>query len=401
MNKRQVIILWCIALVLGAAVATVKLSQKKATDISTRRTPGQTLFESFPANEVATVEIRGVKGTTTLVKKDGAWVIPDRSGYPAKSSVVNEFLRSLADLKVTRGMEAGPSLAPRFGMDESATTAEAHGLTATFKDGSGKELAAITLGKNVDNGAQANPMMGGFSGRFIRNQADDSGFYAVSELFPEITDGTANWLAPDFLSVEKIRSVTVSQPGKTDTDWKASRTDESAGFKLENSTETLAKEKDTALKSLFSYSSFVDVPPAATVAARILPETTRKVVIETFEGFTYQITLSSAKPVEAAPEPGQPARETAFLTVEVSATLPTERKKEANEKPEDATAKDQAFTARLKTLTEKLEKEKKFSGHTFEIEKQNVETLLLPRKEVLMVPAPATAQPPAAVPGNP
>jgi hypothetical protein len=33
---------------------------------------------------------------------------------------VNEFIRTLDELKVTRGMEAGPSFAPRFGMDEAA-----------------------------------------------------------------------------------------------------------------------------------------------------------------------------------------------------------------------------------------------------------------------------------------
>ena len=390
MSKRQVIILWAIALLLGGAVAAVKISQQKATDISTQRAPGQTLFPSFPGSQVATIEISGKKGSLSLAKKENQWVVPDRGDYPARSATVNGFLRALSDLKVTRGTEAGPSLAPRFGMDE--------GVTAAFKDASGKELAKITLGKNVDNGSTPDPMTGGgVTGRFIWNHADDSGFYAVSEMFSDVSESASAWLAPEFFTLLKIKSIAVSEPATATPAWKVFRANETAEFSAEGAApgEVLSPEKATELKTLFSYLSFEDVIAGEKLKERLLPDTTRTVTVETFEGFTYQLAISSAKPSGKPTVDGSPAGETVFLTVDVSATLPQERKKEEGEKPEDAKVKDEAFATRLKTLTEKLAAEKKLNGHTFEIDKQSAATLLLPRKAVIVDAAAPAAQPPA------
>jgi hypothetical protein len=385
MNKRQVIILWVIAIALGGAVATLKLTQKDTGKSATDRAPGQTLFESFPAADISTVEIQGASDSVTLSKKDGIWTVSERDAYPAKSASVNEFIRTLSELKVTRGMEAGPSFAPRFGMDESATKPEDRGLTATFKDASGKELAKISLGKNIETGADAGPMGGAMSvGRYIRNHADESGFYAVSEMFPAVSPDATRWLADDFISPEKIKSISLSQKDKEDIAWKLTRETEEAEFKLEGATggEVLDTTATSPLKNLFSYARFEDVVPADKVAERAATEGRRKAVIETFEGFTYNLTIT--------PEKGADDKE--LLTVSVAAELPKERKKEDGEKPEDAKAKDEAFTTRLKTLTEKLDKEKALAGRSFEVAKSTVDPLLKERDQLITKATP----PPAA-----
>jgi len=407
MNKRQVIILWVIALVLGAAVAAVKTSQNKSVQSATKRASGQTLFEKFPVEEAAAIEIDGVTGTVDLAKKDGKWVNTSRDGYPAKVSYVNDLLRTLAELKVTRGMQAGPSFAPRFGMDEAATKAEDRGITAIFKDAAGKELAKVSLGKTIQSESSPSPMggMGGSAvGRYIRNHADDSGFYAVSEMFPSVSDDAKTWLSDDFISIEKIKSVTVSLPGKTDVAWKLTREAEEAEFKLDGAKD--AEVPDTTatgpLKTIFSYARFEDVVPAAKVAERIVADQKRIVTIETFEGFVYTIELSPAKPsatpppAPATPDAAPLATDNFLMTVTVNAELPKERKKEENEKPEDAKTKDTAFTDRLKTLTEKIAKEKALAGITYEISKSTVEALLKDRAGLITQAKPAA---PAGAPG--
>jgi hypothetical protein len=394
MNKRQVIILWIIAIVLGGAVAAVKLAQKDGSQSATNRAAGQTLFESFPGTDISTVQIQGAAGSVNLVKKDGKWTVAERDGYPANATYVNEFIRTLGELKVTRGMEAGPSFAPRFGMNESATKAEDRGLTATFMDASGKELAKVSLGKNIESGADAGPMGGGAVGRYIRNHADESGFYAVSEMFPSVSDETTRWLADDFFSPEKIKSITLSQKGKDEPAWKLSRDSEEAEFKLEGATgsEALDAAATAPLKSLFSYARFNDVIPADKVAERADPAGKRNAVIETFEGFTYTLTITPAKAAAPAAEgAATPAADEQLLTVSVAAELPKERKKEEGEKPEDAKTKDEAFAARLKTLTEKLEKEKALAGRTFLIAKSTVEALLKERDQLITKAQPAAA----------
>ena len=109
MNNRQVIILWIIAIALGGGVAAIKFGQKQATASTTARAVGQTLLQSFPGADVAAIEIQGVDNSTSLVKKDGKWIVSQRDDYPANVTTVNDFIRTLEDLKVTQGIQAGPS----------------------------------------------------------------------------------------------------------------------------------------------------------------------------------------------------------------------------------------------------------------------------------------------------
>lgn len=404
MNKRQVTILWVIAIALGAAVAAVKLSQNTTTRSATKRVPPQTLFESFPAAEAATVEIQGAGSAVTLAKKDGKWVVVQRDNYPANNTYVNDLIRSLGDLKVVQGLEAGPSFAPRFGMDEAATKPEDRGLTATFKDAGGKELATVSLGKNIESGSAPSPMGGGNAvGRYVRNHADDSGFYAVSEMFPSVSAEAKRWLADGFVSPEKIKSITVSLPGKAEPAWKLTRDGEEAEFKLDSATatEVLDTTATSALKSLFSYARFEDVVPADKVAERTVADGKRTATLETFEGFNYTVTISPTKPATPPPAPVSPgaeppAADNFLITVDVAAELPKERKKVEGETPEDAKTKDTAFTDRLKALTEKLAKEKAFAGVTFEVAKSTVEPLLKDRAGLITKATPPAPEGAAA-----
>ena len=398
MNKRQVIIFWAIAIVLGGAVTAVKLTQQQTTQSATQRAPGQTLLASFPAGEIAAVDIQGAAGSVSLVKKSGKWTVAQRDGYPANATYVNEFLRTLGELKVTRGMEAGPSFASRFGMDESSSQAAERGLTASFKDAAGKEIAKVSLGKSIESSAAPSPMGGNNAvGRYVRNHADASGFYAVNEMFPAVSADVVRWLADDFLSPEKIQAITLSQAGKENPAWTLSRETEDAEFKLEGAAagETLDTTVAAPLKSLFSYARFEDVVSADQATARADAAARRKVVIRTVEGFTYNLTLTPAKATATPPPTGQPAAaDSYFLTVAVSAQLPKERKKDAGEKPEDAKTKDAAFTERVKTLTEKLAKEQSLAGRTFEVAKSTVEPLLKDRAQLIAKAAPPPAPDP-------
>lgn len=406
MNKRQVIILWAIALVLAGAVTATKLSQNKAEQSATARAAGETLFESFPATDASTVEIQGAGSSVTLNKKDGKWVVVQRDNYPANSTFVNEFLRTLGELKVTLGMKAGASFAPRFGMDETSAVAADRGLTATFKDGSGKEIAKVSLGKNIETAAPDPSQMGmggGSVGRYIRNHADDSGFYGVKETFPSISTEANRWLSDTFVNPEKIKAITVTQPDKEEAAWNLTREGEEAEFKLTNAaaTEVLNTTETAPLKSLFSYARFEDVVPADQVAGRAAADGKRTATIETFEGFTYTVTLTPTKPAAAppaaiSPATPPPAADNFLVTVSVKAELPKERKKEEGEKPEDAKTKDAAFTERLKTLGEKLAKEKALEGRTFEVSKSTIEPLLKDRAALTTAATP----PPAADNGS-
>jgi len=401
MNKRQVIILWIVAAVLAVSVALIKRGKDNSIKSVTNRQVGQTLLENFAAADVATIDIKGAESSVSLVRKDGKWLLPQREDFPAKSSgpsSVNDLLRTVGELKIAQSMQAGPSFAARFGMDESAVDPKEHGVNVIFKDSAGKELANITVGKNIESASGGGVPFagGGATGRFVRNHADESGFYAVSELFPSLSDQPKSWIAADdFLRIEKIQSIAVTVPGKTDLAWKAVRNDEESNFALEGAAagEEINPDAANSLKSLLAYNRFDDVVPKADIEKRALPEQKRVATIVTFEGLTYTVTFTPTKPSYTPPsgnpqEPSPAVEESYLVNFTVEANIAKERKKEAGETPEAAKTKDEAFTTRTKELNDRVAKEKALTGYTFEMPKGGFEQLLKDRATLTKKPEP-------------
>jgi hypothetical protein len=384
MNKRQVATLWTIAAALGAAIAIVKFSSKDDSTAATKRTAGQTLLESLPADRTSTLEITGADSSVTLQRKDGSWTVAQRGDYPADGAKIRELLRTLSELEVTRGMEAGPSFAPRFGMDESASKPEDRGITLTLKDQTGTELAKVSLGKSIASSREDSFMGGGMAvGRYVRNHADESGFYATNETFPVVTTAVPDWLSRDFIAVENILSVAVSLPGSAAPAWRMVRDTAEAEFRIEGASpeEVAATDATAPLKSLLSYARFDDVVTPGKLAEQADTPAKRTAVITTSDGFTYTLGIT---PVKGSPDK-------VLLTVDTKADLRKERTKPADEKPEDAKQRDSDFAARLKTLEEKLAKESKLAGHNFLTEKSSVESLFKERKDMVTKPQPAAS----------
>jgi len=391
MKSRTVIILWIITLFLGISVFAIKKSAGNDLKNSTERSAGETLVPNFPADKTATIEITSADSTVTLTQKDGTWLVVERDDFPAQTTSIYELLRTLTDLKVTQGIEAGPSFAPRFGMDENSSDPSQRGLTATFKDASGKNLATVSFGKNLDSAASASPFGGGSVGRYVRNHADTSGFYAVSELFPSLSADPRNWLADEFFQIEKIQTINLSQPGSDKSEWELTRDDETADFKFTDAFPGVKIDPNAVspLKSLFSYTRFDDVIPASEIEKRATPEKLQTATITTFEGLTYTISLQPANSTNP-----QPGGESYLLTVKASGELPKERKKAENETPELAETADKAFNERHKTLTELLDKTRKFQDRTFEVSSFTVSSLLKTRTDLMdKGPGPEAQQP--------
>uniref|UniRef100_UPI0018679218 DUF4340 domain-containing protein n=1 Tax=Luteolibacter marinus TaxID=2776705 RepID=UPI0018679218 len=389
MNKRQVVVLWIIAIILAVAAFFARTNTSKGFESNTKRDRGQTLIADLPAGDVAKIQVTSGEDSATLVRKDGSWSVENRDGYPASVTQVNEFLRGLAEVKVTQGIETEPSFAPRFGMDPDAKDAVDRGIDVVLSNDAGTELAHVSFGKNLESGGDPMSMMGGgASGRFIRNHADESGIYVVSELFPSLSPEPKRWLKDDFIKIEKIKSITVSPEAKAgDVAWKVTRDDESAEFTLEGAKdgETVSTSATSPLKSLFSYARFEDVVPEDQVdeLGNLLKK--RTVVIETFEGFTYTIGITPVYPDKEEPAMSEdaPPEQTFLMTVDVTADLPAERKKDEQETEDDAKAKDEAFKKRHEELEQRLAADKKFAGIVFRVGSYTVSAVMKERDELI------------------
>ncbi len=390
MKPRTVIILWIVALLLGVSVFLIKKSAGNDIKTATDRTAGQTLIPNLPAKEIASIHIADAELSVTLEQKDGNWSVVERDGFKANPTEIIGFLRSLIELKVTQGIEAGPSFAPRFGMDEKSSDPAQRGITATLKDASGKSLATISFGKNLDSVASSSPFGGGSVGRFVRNHADESGFYAVSELFPSLSADPKNWLAEEFIKIEKIQSIALTQPGSDKNELELERDTEEADFKFTSAFPGVKIDPAAVapLKSLFSYARFDDLVPTAEIAKRANPEKLQTATIKTFEGLTYVLILQPSK-IQGS--------ENYLLTVKVSGELPEKRKPAENEKPEDAAAADKAFDERRKAIADSIAQTKKLEPLTFEVSKFTVDALLKSRTDFMDKGPGPQAQP---QPGN-
>jgi len=392
MNKRQVIVLWAIALLLVVTLIAVKSSRQDGFQSATEKSRGDTLLSDFEPAEVAKLEIQNGENSTVATKKDGTWLIANRDDYPADTTAINELLRKFDEVKVIEGIEADPSFAPRFGMDPKVTADSEKGTEVVLLNDAGTELARLTFGKTSEGDANPmNPMGGGgANGRYVRNASDTSGIYKTSELFPTLNADASTWLKDDFIKVAKIKSVTVSEAGKPDTTaWKLTREDETKDFVLDalKDSEEIDNPALSAYKNLLSYARFEDVIPAAETEAAWQTDKKQTATIETFDGFTYTVTYG----------PMKDDAQSYLMTVSLDAKIATEREKPADETEEAAKTADEAFTANKKALEEQLGLEKKLEGRTFKVAKYTVDALLKDRADFIKDP---NAAPAAGAPGQ-
>lgn len=401
MNKRQIIVLWIIAVVLVVALIAVNSSSKDGFQSATDRSRGETLLKDFPATEVAGLTIKNGDDSVSMKMEETGWVVTNRDNYPADTPGINDLIRTVAEVKVTQGIEADPEFAPRFGMDPVAEDDAEKGTELVMTDAAGTELAKLTFGRNLESGSGGGPfgMGGGSTGRFVLNHADDSGVYVTSELFPTLSADISGWLDDSFLKVENVTSVAVSKPGQeNEIEWKLTRPDESADFALDGKKpeENLDTSAINPIKNLFSYARFEDVVPAAEADEAWDKDKRQTAVIETVEGFTYNVTFGPRK----AGDEGE-ANDAYLVRVTTTAKIPESRKKAEDESEEDAKEKDEAFAERKKQLNEKLADAKKLEGITYQVTKFTVDPLLKDRTGLIMSAPPAQPTPPqAGVPGG-
>jgi hypothetical protein len=383
MNKRQVIVLWILAAALVIAVTLVNSSKTESFRSATQRQRGDALLSDFKPTEVARITVTGAEDKVTLVAQDGRWTVEQRDGYPADISDINRLLRTVAEVKVTQGIEADPEFAPRFGMDPKASEPEAHGIEVVLANDAGSELAHLSFGKDTESAANPNSPFGGggATGRFVRNHADASGIYVTSERFPSLTADPSEWLADEFLEVEKIRSIAVSAEGKeSEILWRLTRSEENGDFKLEGKKEEeeLDSTATNPLKNLFSYARFEDVLSEEESTTLWDASKRQQAVIETFEGLTYNVSFAPEKDTDNY-----------LLQVAVTGEIPETRKPAEDETEEQAKAAEEAFKARKTELEAKLDIARRIDGRTFRVTKFTVNPLLKTRSGLIKSAPPA------------
>jgi hypothetical protein len=195
MSKRGLVVLLVALVVLGALVA---FSQRKTspppTAVGTVLVPG--LQESL--NEVERVGIVKAGGETvaTLEKRDDAWVVSDKSNYPADVAKLRQTLRALAEAKIREVKTANPEFYDRLGVvDPGDAKATGVAVSVTVP---GKELPSVILG-NAEGAKQ----------RYAR-RANEPQSYLIDR-DPEVPKNASQWLDARILDVrgDRVQQVTI------------------------------------------------------------------------------------------------------------------------------------------------------------------------------------------------
>lgn len=396
MNRKQLTILLLVGLVVGAAGWYMR--NQRASGYKTQvGAGGEKVIPNFPINDIAHLRIKGATGEVNVVKQEDLWRVKERHGYPANFSELGDFLRKVQDLKAVQDVKVGASQMGRLELNspEQGATNGA-GTLVEFKDAKGANLKTLMLGKKHTRGGDASPMGGDFPiGRYVMVPGAQAQVWLINDPLSNVEINPAQWLDKEFFKVEKLKSISVTHPGETNS-WALTREKEGGDLTLVDpkGEEALDTGKASGAGYALSSPTFNDVisPEAKSEETGLDKPIVAK--LETFDGFTYTARIGK----QAGSE------ENYHFKIAVDATLEKERKAPADEKPEDKEKADKDFKDKLAKAEEKLKKEKSFEKWTYLVAKWTIDPLLKERKDLLAEKKPdapaaaSTNAPPAVIP---
>ena len=370
-----------IALVVIGGIAAIVHFIGKGGGISQQNptTAKKKVFDDFPLNDVAGIVLKAKEGSINLVKGKKSWEVAERDNFPAKTATVSGLLKDIWDLKIVQPQQVGRSQYGRVGLLDPADKTAGENESAsvlTFFDKDKKELGSLWLGKVYEKSEnRPNPFGGGMAmsdaGRYVK-RGDSNFVYLVGETFKDVTTEASEWLNDDFFKVEKIKSIAIKSENAAD-DWKLVREDENGDFAFANKKQgelDLDSTKTSSMKSAFANPSMEDVFTSEDAKENKTDKTS--FAIETFEGFTYDISVGEKNDLNELP-----------LTVKVSGKFQEKRKEGEEESDEEKKTLDEEFAANLKKLKDKLAKEKALEGRVFKVRSYLVDSITKKRSELL------------------
>ncbi len=310
MNRKQLLFLLLAMAVIGGAGLVLLKRNRESWAVPVAKM-GDKVLPNFEPNAVAAIHIKGASDLN-LVHKNDVWRVQERNDYPANFHQISDLLIKLKDLKVVEAETVEPSQLARVNLDEPGKGSSS-GTLVEFKDGQGKTLAALLLGKKHMRELSSSPFASGTAdGRYILLPDDPKDVLLISDALSSLQPNPQPWLSRDFFKAEKVKSVSMTATNAANS-WKLARETESSPWVLVDIRpgEVLDTNKAAlAVKSL-GYPAFADIAsntaPAETGLDKPVVE-----AVETFDHFSYTLKIGAKSPVGNY-----------YVTVAVTAEIPT------------------------------------------------------------------------------
>ena len=370
MTRKQFLILVVVLLVLGAAGAALVWQDVDAYRASGARI-GARLLPEFKIADVAQVRLQDGKQQVTLARKEKSWAVQERGGYPANFQEISDLALKLLELKVTQTEQVAETLLPRLQLADPGK-GEGAGTLVEFKDGAGKPLARLVLGKKVLKKDPLNPLPsakdGVPAGRYVRVADAKDTVTVVSDPLNNAEAGPGRWLDKLFFKVDRIKTLAAGPEGAAPR-WKIARSEEWGQWKFAAGGGNLNPSAAVTAVNKLGGLAFDDVVPDPR------PEGAGKplvVVAETFDNLTYTVKLARSK-----------AGEDYRLAFSVAGAPLRSRPPEKGEKGEQKERRDKEFAESLKRLEARVALEKVLSQWTYVVSAREVEPLLRERGDMV------------------
>jgi hypothetical protein len=370
MSRRQFLYLVFALLVLGGAGLALFWQDIAAYRASGAKI-GAKLLPGLKIAEVAEIRLQSPKYQVTLARKEKNWVVQERGGYPASFEEISDLMIKLVELKVTQSEQVGTSLLPRIELADPGK-GEGGGTLVEFRDGAGKVLAGLVLGKTILKKDPLNPLPaakdGVPAGRYVRIIGAKDTVVVVSDPLGKATADPGKWLNKDFFKADRIRTLAAGREGAAPA-WKITRAEEWGQWRFAGGDGSLDASAAVAAVNRMGSLSFDDVALASGKEAAGKPSV---IVAETFDNLVYSVRLAA-----------RGKGDDYLVSFTVKGEPPKARVPEKGEKPEDGERRDKEFAESRKQLVERVASEQALAKWTYVIGQRELEPLLKTRSEML------------------
>ena len=183
MTDKKLVLLGIIAVVMVAlAVITSSVPENKAIKV----VEPTYLVQGVDPDNIGSILVKSGDKTVTLKRKNGSFVVDEKSGYPALASKINDLLGNVLDVQTEEMFTDNASNHADLGVTE-----ETGAYVVKFFKPDGSELTGIIVGKEKEGG----------QGTFVRRTSDDKVYLTLDRLY--LPSSPINYVEQNLLSVDK------------------------------------------------------------------------------------------------------------------------------------------------------------------------------------------------------
>jgi len=393
MNKKQFLLVLGVLVALLAAGGGLLWSERSDWKTSDTKA-GQRLIPDLKASDVAELVISAAGERLTLKKGEAGWGIVERNGFPANVERIGELLLKLVEMKVVQTDAAADSQRARLGLLEPGADggkaegkaegaakddANVPGTVLELKDGAGKSLARLLLGKklskSVEGPAGARQEA---AGRYLLAGNAESGkllnVIVVSDPLAQVEVAAEQWVAKELIRVERAKSIVANGPDGRQR-FALSRENDDAEWKLAGGEKGDSSKIIDVTSGMISM-NLTDVVTGDKGNPSAENGLDKPVVIkaDTLDGISYVLRLGAKS-----------GEDKIYARVSVSGEIAQNvpRTPPKDEKSEDKDKNDQSWIEHRKREAARVAREKKLEGWTLLLSRSAVEALLRERAQFL------------------